>query len=205
MALARIYDGSSFTLPAPITASVDGTLVVAAKGSIAPSSASLVMAATGFSSLSNETVLIQTVENDVGAQAHGIIATRLVGGADFGISINADITSSPEPANQLCVSVNGNVGIGKDPINTPVPGSLEISGGLYLASSVGTTPAANGTSPVVVACPVVTATSRVYFNIHTPAGTPGLPLVAARVPGVSFSFVSTDVADNSLYDYLVIG
>lgn len=202
MALRRVYDDASFTLPAPVTASVDGTLVVAAKNDIAPASASLVMSATGFASLSNEAVLVQTIEGSGGGDAHGIIATRFLGGADYGVSINAS-ESSTEPADTLCVSVNGNVGIGKEPVGGAT-GSLDISGLLHLTGASGVTPAANGVTPVAVANTLVTASSKIFLSVNTVAGTVGLAHIVSRTPGVGFSFVS-EAADTSTYDYIIIG
>ena len=49
----------------------------------------------------------------------------------------------------------------------------------------------NGTTAVVVPATAVTANSRIFLTIQSPAGTPGSPYVSARSAGVSFSVKST--------------
>lgn len=64
---------------------------------------------------------------------------------------------------------------------------------------------ANGTTPVVVNSPYVTASTRAFFSFKTLGGTRGaVPNVSARVAGTSISFVA-EAGDTSTYDYLLIG
>jgi parallel beta-helix repeat protein len=60
----------------------------------------------------------------------------------------------------------------------------------------------NGTTNVVVANTSVTANSRIFLTIQSKGGvTPGVPYVAARTAGTSFSVVSTVASDNSVLAY----
>ena len=199
MALRRIYDDASFTLPAVTDAVVDGSLTVESKSEIAPSTANLIVSATGQSGFVNVAKMTQAIQGDGGGIVNGVIATRFVGGADYGVSLSV---GGPTPNNQFVVSTNGCVGIGKDPLSY-APGSLDISSGLYLDSAVGQV-TATGATPVVVANTLVTANSKVFFSLHTVGGTVGFPTVSARVPGTSFSVISTNALDTSVYDYLII-
>jgi len=57
----------------------------------------------------------------------------------------------------------------------------------------------NGTTPVVVNTTAVTANSRIFFSCQSSPGTIGIPLIAARVAGVSFSLRSSLAGDVSTY------
>ncbi|MGW1997614.1 glycosyl hydrolase family 28-related protein [Embleya sp. NPDC001921] len=56
----------------------------------------------------------------------------------------------------------------------------------------------------VVATTSITAASRVFLTINTPAGTPGAVHVAARTAGTSFTVTSTNTADRSTVAYLIV-
>lgn len=50
---------------------------------------------------------------------------------------------------------------------------------------------------VVVANTSVTATSRIFLTTQALGGTAGFPIVSARVPGVSFTILSSNPLDTS--------
>lgn len=57
---------------------------------------------------------------------------------------------------------------------------------------------------IIVPCTVVTASSRIYLTVQSPAGTVGSPYVSARVAGASFSISSTSLSDASTVAYLIV-
>ena len=59
----------------------------------------------------------------------------------------------------------------------------------------------NGTTAVVVSNTSVTANSRIFLTIQSPAGTPGSPYVSARTASTSFSVKSTASGDTSTCAY----
>jgi hypothetical protein len=77
-------------------------------------------------------------------------------------------------------------------------------GGTLKTSGVATL---NGTTLVVVPYPNLTANSRIALGVNTVAGTPGVVSApqASRVPGTSFSLVSSNVLDTSTVDWTVNG
>jgi hypothetical protein len=90
---------------------------------------------------------------------------------------------------------------------TPATGTIDISlagGGLRVAEGANAkqgTAVLNGTTAVVVTNTSVTANSRIFLTINTPAGTPGSPYVSAVVAATSFSIKSTGAADTSTVAY----
>jgi hypothetical protein len=83
-----------------------------------------------------------------------------------------------------------------------IQGKTELSGGVFLPQTSGATPAANGATPVAVANVNTTLDSIVLFSLNTVGGTPGLPRVSSKTPGVGFSFAS-DAGDTSTYNYVI--
>jgi len=83
-----------------------------------------------------------------------------------------------------------------------IQGKTELSGGVFLPQTSGATPAANGATPVAVANVNTTLDSIVFFSLNTVGGTPGIPRVSSKTPGVGFSFAS-DAGDTSIYDYVI--
>lgn len=71
---------------------------------------------------------------------------------------------------------------------------------------IGYTPASNGATPVVVPCTSISAGSTVIFSWVAGTSTGGLlpPVVAAIVPGVSFSFTAGTTV-GAIYSYTVYG
>ena len=201
MALRRIYDDANFTLPAVTDAVIDGSLTVESKSEIAPSTANLIVSATGFATEDSVAQITERTEGAGGGDVFGVIATRFLAGTNYGVSINASSASSA-PSNQLVVSTNGCVGIGVPPVNAE-PGSLEVSGSLVVPAIVGEV-TVNGTASITVANPLTTTISKVFFALKTAGGTIGVPLVAARVAGTSFD-VRSQMDDTSTYDYILIG
>lgn len=83
-----------------------------------------------------------------------------------------------------------------------VVGSIDIGpagAGIKVAEGAnakqGTAVLAAGT--VVVPNTSVTATSRIFLTTQLPGGTAGFLVVSARTPGVSFTILSSNVADTS--------
>ncbi|WP_416977669.1 glycosyl hydrolase family 28-related protein [Streptomyces sp. T028] len=66
------------------------------------------------------------------------------------------------------------------------------------------TVALNGTTPVTVPTTAVTATSRIFLTVQSPAGTPsGVAYVASRTPGTSFT-VKGMAGDTSTVAWLIV-
>lgn len=63
----------------------------------------------------------------------------------------------------------------------------------------------NGTSPITVAEPNVTANSLVIITLKTVGGTvsPSVPYISTITPGTGFTIVAT-ASDTSVYNYKVI-
>lgn len=70
------------------------------------------------------------------------------------------------------------------------------------SSRTGQTTLVAGTK--VVADTRVTAASKIFASVHTPGGTPGWLQISARSNGVSFTILSSNAADTSVVDYLII-
>lgn len=84
-------------------------------------------------------------------------------------------------------SVVGNLAVG------PAGSGLRVAEGAN--AKQGTAVLAAGT--LVVANTSVTALSRIFLTSQVDGGTPGFLRVSARVPGVSFTILSSNVADTS--------
>lgn len=90
---------------------------------------------------------------------------------------------------------------------TPPNGFVPISGGPQVSQVRLTsgTFIANGSTPVVVAAPNVTATSMIIPSLLTVGGTVGaIPAVKTITPGTGFTVAGT-ASDTSTYNYLIIG
>jgi hypothetical protein len=61
----------------------------------------------------------------------------------------------------------------------------------------------NGTTAVTVTTAGLTANSRVFLTIQTPAGTPGAPYVASITPGTGFT-VKSSTGDTSVVAWHLI-
>jgi len=62
----------------------------------------------------------------------------------------------------------------------------------------------NGTTPVVVANPNVSANSVIVFGLKTKGGTPGALVRSDVTPGTSFTITGAS-GDTSTYNYLILG
>lgn len=203
MALRRVYDGTSFSVPEPAVSVFEaGQLSVTSENALAQVQSEIYQFAGGQVGVGNICKIHQQIEGGGGGSAHGVIATRYTGN-DYGVTITANATGEVVD-DTLVVCTNGNVGIGKEPVGTAQLGSLDISSSLVLSGASGVTPAANGVTPVAVANTLVTASSKIFFSIAVVGGTPGIPRVTTRTPGVGFEFAS-DLGDTSEYDYIIIG
>lgn len=177
MALRRIYNGASLVLAPPASMSV---------GSTNPSYKLDVQETN-----TNDYLARISNTNDGGSagglllQSEGGGNTLLVDASSYGTALRVEQT-----------------GLGDSVL---VSGKTTLSGIVELPVSSGTTPGLDGLTPVVVPCPVATANSKVFFSLSSASGTLGVPRVSSVNPGVSFSVVSTQAGDNSLFDYLVIG
>lgn len=68
----------------------------------------------------------------------------------------------------------------------------------------GKTFTANGTTPVVISFPSITANSIVLYGLNTVGGTVGaLPTTKTITPGTGFTVAAT-ASDTSIYNYRVI-
>jgi hypothetical protein len=113
-------------------------------------------------------------------------------------------TLSDDPVSQV-------VRAGSSVLGTPAPaGSVPTADGAgnIFWAAVGTAPAlgVGGVSAAPIAANV-TASSRFFFSLKTPGGTPGFPFASSITPGApgSFKISSTNAADTSVYEYEVLG
>lgn len=70
--------------------------------------------------------------------------------------------------------------------------------------TLGTTPAANGATPVAVSDAAATASSIITLTVNTPGGTAHGAFVASKTAGVGFS-INSLAGDTSTYDYKIEG
>jgi hypothetical protein len=78
---------------------------------------------------------------------------------------------------------------------------LSVKGGTN--AKVGTA-TLNGTTAVTVSTTAVTANSRIFLTILTPAGTPATPYVSAVTAGTSFQIKSTGASDTSVVSWFIV-
>lgn len=77
--------------------------------------------------------------------------------------------------------------------------------GITLGSNKAGNVTVNGTTPVTVAAPGVSAGSVVQFSLKTVGGTVGaIPRLGTVTPGTGFTVVAT-AGDTSVYNYAIIG
>lgn len=130
---------------------------------------------------------------DGGGSSGGLVIQQRDGGQ---AGLDLDVSSYSDA---LRVTQTGTVSFANAMV---VNGKMTLSGEIALPQTSGVTPAANGATPVAVANTKVTASTIVLFSLATVGGTPGIPRVTTRTPGVGFEFAS-DAGDTSEYDYVM--
>lgn len=121
----------------------------------------------------------------------------LAGGTLTGpLTVNGNITASGVGVIQAGGGFNAGVGS----VDVPQVGAgIKVAEGANAKQGVATLAA--GT--VTVADTSVTATSRIQLTTQAPGGTAGFLVVSARVPGTSFTILSSNVADTSQVAYFI--
>lgn len=109
--------------------------------------------------------------------------------------------------NVLAVSASGQATAGATEAGLIYGTGILANGPVYMQES-GTAPrmgtaTLNGTTAVTVTTAGITANSRVFLTIQSPAGTPGAPYVASITPGTGFT-VKSSSGDTSTVAWLLI-
>src|SRR6185437_1485786 len=184
---------------APTTGNVILSLPLAI---IAPGSLTTTTTLTGGTGITATTGNITASAGNVSASGSvtggtGVTATTgnvtaTAGAVNAGTSMTATLGNITATNGNLVLNGAGN--------------KLVIHASTAASDSVGTSAALDGASPsqLVVSTTAVSAASKIFLTINTPAGTPGFLSVGTIVPGVSFQIKSSANGDTSTVNYLII-
>jgi hypothetical protein len=104
------------------------------------------------------------------------------------------------------LSTNGNsiVGVTESPSDSSILGASTGFVKRAIGNKIVSNTATLVSGTVTVACPQITATSKITVTIHTPGGTQGFISVPTRTAGTSFVINSTSATETSTVDWTII-